>query len=83
MTAQLHRPDGKGGIEVRTTREGDWRGQLRSPRWGRSLKRERLPHLANTEMNPTSMLRAILFWGVLALATFAVLVGGYGIGLWS
>jgi hypothetical protein len=83
MTVQLHRPDGKGGIEVRATREADWRTQLRSPRWGRSLKRGRLPNLANPEMNPTSTLRAVLFWGFLAVATFVVLVAGYGIGVWS
>ena len=28
MTLQLHRPDGKGGLEVRTTRDRNWRTRL-------------------------------------------------------
>jgi hypothetical protein len=70
-------------MELDLPREPDWRTRLRSPRWGRSLKRGRLPDLANTEMNPTSTRRAVLFWGFLAVATFVLLVAGYGIGLWS
>jgi len=83
MTLQLHRPDGKGGLEVRTTRDRDWRNALRSPRWGRSLPKGRPPRLDNPEMNPTSTFRAVLLWGGLAGLTFAVLVLGYGTGFWG
>ena len=34
MSLQLHRPDGKGGLEPGPVRERDWRRQLRSRRWG-------------------------------------------------
>ena len=83
MTLQLHRPDGKGGLEVRTVTDQNWRNQLRSSRWGASLKGGRLPELSNPEMNPTSSGRAVLFWVVLAAITFAIVVAGYAIGLWA
>ena len=38
MSLQLHRPDGKGGLEPRAVAEPDWRRQLRSPRWGAALE---------------------------------------------
>jgi hypothetical protein len=82
MSLQLHRPDGKGGLEVRTGPAEDYRTTLRSPRWGAALKGGRLPGLANPEMNPTSTGRAIAFWLVLGLLTFVTLVAGYGLGLW-
>ena len=62
MSLQLHRPDGKGGIEPRTVPEHDWRRQLRSPRWGSGLRRGRLPGLKNPEMNPTPIWLAVRFW---------------------
>ena len=83
MSLQLHRPDGKGGLEVRPVTDENWRNQLRSPRWGASLRRGRLPAMANTEMNPTSTGRAAMFWIVLAAVTFAVVVAGYGTGFWG
>lgn len=83
MTLQLHRPDGEGGLEPRPVTPGDWQDQLRSARWGRNLRRKRLPELANPEMEPTSRLRSTLFWMALAVATFVVLVVGYGTGFWS
>ncbi len=83
MSLQLHRPDGKGGVEPRPVVEGDWRRQLRSPRWGAALNKGRLPELQNPEMNPTTVGRSIAFWLVLAAATFGVLVVGYGTGFWS
>jgi len=83
MTLQLHRPDGKGGLEVRTTRDRNWRNDLRSPRWGKALPKGRLPDFENPEMNPTSMLKATVFWLTLAIATFVVLVLGYGTGFWG
>ena len=83
MSLQLHRPDGKGGLEVRTGPEEDYRDTLRNPRWGAALKGGKLPELANPEMNPTSTGRAVAFWLVLGLLTFVIVVAGYASGLWS
>ena len=83
MSLQLHRPDGDGGLEPRPVTDQDWQNQLRSPRWGTGMRRDRLPELKNPEMEPTSRLRSVLFWLVLAAATFVVLVAGYGSGFWS
>jgi hypothetical protein len=83
MSLQLHRPDGKGGLEPRAVAEPDWRRQLRSRRWGASLSKGRLPELKNTEMNPTSVGRSIAVWVVLAILTFVSIVVGYGTGFWS
>ena len=83
MSLQLHRPDGQGGLEPRTGTEKDWRRQLRSPRWGTSLRGERLPEHKNTEMQPTSRARSVLFWLALAVATFVLLVAGYASGFWN
>jgi hypothetical protein len=82
MSLQLHRPDGKGGLETRPVTERDWRRSLRSTRWGASLPGGRLPELSNPEMNPTSVGRSVAFWLVLAAATFVILVAGYGTGFW-
>jgi hypothetical protein len=83
MTLQLHRPDGEGGLEPRPVTDQDWQNQLRSPRWGATLRRGRLPALKNPEMNPTSTARSILFWVGLAALTFVVLVVGYQTGFWG
>jgi len=83
MTLQLHRPDGKGGLEPNPVTEVDYRRQLRSPRWGAALSGARLPQLKNPEMNPTSVTRSVLFWASLAGATFVVIVAGYYLGVWS
>ena len=83
MSLQLHRPDGKGGLEVRPVTDRNWRNQLRSSRWGASLKGGKLPDLANPEMNPTSTLRSVIFWAGLAILTFVIIVAGYGSGLFS
>jgi hypothetical protein len=83
MSLQLHRPDGKGGLEVRTGKSEDYRTTLQSPRWGAALRGGKLPGLTNPEMNPTSTGRAVAFWLVLGLITFAIIVAGYGAGLWS
>jgi len=83
MTLQLHRPDGEGGLEPVPEPPADWRGQLRSSRWGTSLEGDRLPGLKNPEMNPTSRFRSALFWLALGLVTFGVLVVGYGTGFWG
>ena len=81
MSLQLHRPDGKGGLEVRPVTDQNWRNQLKSTRWGASLKGGRLPELSNPEMNPTSTLRSVLFWVALAAITFFVIVVGYCVPL--
>ncbi len=78
MSLQLHRPDGKGGLEPRAVTDENWHNQLRSPRWGASLKGGKMPRLANPEMNPTSTARSIAFWLALGLVTFVVIVAGYG-----
>jgi len=83
MSLQLHRPDGKGGLEVREDTKGDYREDLRNPRWGGALEGGKLPELANPEMNPTTTGRAVAFWLVLGLLTFAIIVAGYGTGFWK
>jgi hypothetical protein len=83
MSLQLHRPDGEGGLEPRSVVDQDWQNELRSPRWGDGLRRKRLPGLQNTEMNPTSRFRSVMFWLALGALTFVVLVLGYGTGFWS
>jgi hypothetical protein len=75
MTLQLHRPDGAGGLEPQAASPPDWRTQLESPRWHAAP-------LRNVEMNPTSPGRAVLFWLGLGVATFVLLVVGYGSGFW-
>ncbi len=83
MSLQLHRPDGKGGIERRSVRGPDWRSQLLSPRWGSARRNGKLSDLPNKEMNPTSTAMAVAFWLGLAFLTFVVLVLGYGSGFWD
>jgi len=82
MSLQLHRPDGKGGLEPQPIEPADWRKQLRSRRWGEALPGGRLPRLKNTEMRPTSVILSIAFWGGLAFMTFAIVVIGYATGFW-
>lgn len=82
MTLQLHRPDGKGGIEPRQVSDTNWRRQLQSRRWGMGRRDGRLPELRNPEMNPTSTPLAVLFWLGLGALTFVLLVLGYGTGFW-
>lgn len=83
MSLQLHRPDGKGGLEVRPVTDKNWRNELRSPRWGSSLKGGKLPELSNPEMNPTSTLKSWLFWITLAILTFVIIVAGYAAQIFS
>lgn len=82
MSLQLHRPDGRGGVEPRPVSDPNWRRQLRSPRWGAARRGGKLPALRNPEMNPTSPWLAVAFWIGLAGLTFVVLVAGYGTGFW-
>jgi hypothetical protein len=83
MSLQLHRPDGEGGLTPRTVSEKNWRRQLRSPRWGTELKGGQLPDHKNTEMEPTSRLRSLLFWLALGAGTFVMLVAGYTTRFWG
>lgn len=82
MTLQHHRPDGHGGLVPRPETDRDWRRSLRSPRWGASLGRGRLPETRNPEMDPTGRGVAFVFWLGLAALTFVILVLGYGTGFW-
>jgi hypothetical protein len=82
MSLQLHRPDGQGGLERRTVADQNWRRQLRSQRWGKSLPGGHLPALNNTEMNPTRTIVSVGFWLSLAALTFVLLLLGYGTGFW-
>ena len=78
MSLQLHHRDG----EVRSGNDPEWREGLRSTRWGASLKGGKLPALTNPEMNPASTARSVLLWVALAVITFALIIAGYGVGLW-
>ena len=80
MSLQLHRPDGRGGLEPRQVKETNWRGKLLSQRWGMG---RRDGHLKNPEMNPTSTGLAVLFWLGLGALTFLVIVVGYGVRFWA
>ena len=83
MSLQLHRPDERGVLKPEPGAPPDYREQLSSPRWGLARKGGRLPALKNPEMRPTSRLVALMFWASLAVATFFILVFGYGIGIWN
>ena len=82
MSLQLHRPDGKGGVEPRTVSETNWRRGLQSRRWGMNRSDGQLPEMKNLEVNPTSTAISVLFWLGLGALTFVVLVAGYWTGFW-
>ena len=82
MSLQLHRPDGKGGVEPRAVNEKNWRRSLQSRRWGMNRRDGQLPEMKNPEMAPTSTAMAVLFWLGLGALTFVLLVVGYGTGFW-
>lgn len=82
MSLQLHRPDGRGGVEPRPATDTNWRRTLQSRRWGQTRRDGRLPAMKNPEMNPTPTWLAVAFWVGLAALTFIVLVVGYGTGFW-
>ena len=83
MSLQLHRPDERGVLKREPGPAPDYRDQLRSPRWGLALRGEKLPKIGNPEMRPTSRLVAVAFWLSLGVATFVLIVLGYGIGFWN
>lgn len=82
MSLQLHRPDERGVLKPEPGAPPDYRDQLRSPRWGGALRGGKMPRLGNTEMRPTSRLLSVMVWLGLAFATFVLIVGGYGLGIW-
>ena len=82
MSLQLHRPDGKGGVEPRPVNETNWRRGMLSRRWGLNRPDGQLPELKNPEMEPTSTWLAVAFWLGLGALTFLLLVAGYGTGFW-
>ena len=83
MSLQLHRPDGKGGVEPRPVSDTNWRRGMLSRRWGMNRRDGRLPELKNPEMNPTSTWMAVAFWLGLGVLTFVILVVGYGTKFWQ
>jgi hypothetical protein len=83
MSLQLHRPDGKGGIEPRSAGEPNWRRSIQGRRWGMNRRDGQLPDMKNPEMNPTSTWMAVLFWLGLGALTFVLLIAGYGTGFWK
>jgi hypothetical protein len=83
MSLQLHRPDGRGGLEPRQVNETNWRRQLTGRRWGINRRDGKLPELKNPEMNPTSTGLAVLFWIGLGALTFVILVVGYLTRFWT
>jgi hypothetical protein len=82
MSLQLHRPDGRGGLEPKPVPEKNWRRGMQSQRWGMNRRDGQLPDLKNPEMNPTSTGMSIAFWLGLGLLTFVILLAGYGTGVW-
>jgi hypothetical protein len=83
VSLQLHRPDGKGGIEPTPVGQPDWRSGMLSRRWGMGRRNGSLPQMKNPEMNPTATAMAVLFWLGLGALTFVLLVAGYGSGFWK
>jgi hypothetical protein len=75
MSLKLYRPTPQGlepnPVEVRT-----WRSRLGSRRWKPAA-------LDNPDQQATSSRMAVVFWLVLAVATFFLLLVGYGTGFWS
>jgi hypothetical protein len=74
MSLKLYRqsPD---GLEPNPVEQRTWRTRLLSRRWNPAP-------LSNPELKPTSARVGVLFWVGLAALTFAILVGGYGLGIW-
>lgn len=83
MSLQLHRPDGRGGLEPRPSDQRTWRSNLAARRWGSTRRGGQLPEMQNPEMNPTSSAMAVLFWLGLGALTFVLLVAGYATGFWA
>jgi hypothetical protein len=71
----LYRSDAEGRLEATPT-TGDYRDGLRSRRW-------QAAPLANPEVEKTDPRLAVAAIALLALLTVALLVIGYGVGIWS
>lgn len=75
MSLKLYRPS-PDGLEPSPVEQRTWRSRLVSRRW-------KPAPLDNVEMEPTSSRVAVLLWVGLAALTFAILVAGYGLGVWK
>ncbi len=71
----LYRPDAEGGLEA-VPAEGDYREGLRSRRWNAAP-------LENSEVEKTDPRIAVAAIVGLAVVTFAILIVGYALGVWS
>ena len=72
----MYRPGPEGGLEAGAPEVDDYRDQLRSRRWNAAP-------LENPEAEKTDPRIAVAAVVVLAAITFAVIIVGYGVGLWS
>ena len=72
----MYRPGPEGGLEAGAPEVEDYRDQLRSRRWNAAP-------LKNPEVEKTDPRIAVGALILLAAVTFAVVVIGYGVGLWS
>jgi len=75
MSLKLYRPS-PDGLEPNPVELRTWRSRLRSRRWNPAP-------LTNPEIKPTSARVGVLFWLILAALTFAIIVFGYGLGIWE
>jgi hypothetical protein len=72
----MYRPGPEGGLEAGDPETADYRDQLRSQRWNAAP-------LENPEVEKTDPRIAVGALALLAVVTFAIIVVGYGAGLWS
>jgi hypothetical protein len=76
MSLKLYRPTPDGQLEPNPVELRTWRSRLGSRRW-------KAAPLSNRELQPTSSRLGLLFWISLAALTFAILVVGYGLRIWT
>jgi len=75
MSLKLYRPS-PDGLEPNPVELRTWRSRLRSRRWNPAP-------LSNPELKQTSNRVAVLFWLILAAATFVIILAGYGLHVWT
>jgi hypothetical protein len=75
VSLKLYRPT-PNGLEPNPVEQRTWRSRLGSRRWKPAA-------LENPAQSPTSSRMAVMFWLVLAVATFVLLLVGYGTGFWG
>jgi len=75
MTLKQYRPTSE-GLEPSPVETRNWRGRLRSRRWDAA-------ELRNPDVEHVSPAMGVLFFLGLALATFVLLLLGYGTGFWG